>query len=48
MLATACVRSPASRYSSARPLHQARCSSRVNAPPLCFRRQANALGAPHP
>jgi len=33
MLATACVRSPASTYSSARLLHQARCSSRVNAFP---------------
>ena len=37
MLATACARSPASTYSSARLLHQARCSSRVNAFPLCFR-----------
>ena len=32
-LATACVRSPASRCSSARFLHQSRCSSRVNASP---------------
>ena len=31
MLATACARSPASTYSSARLLHHARCSSRVNA-----------------
>jgi hypothetical protein len=46
MLATACERSPASTYSSARLLHQARCSSRVNASPLCFRRQANAVDAP--